>query len=178
MDLFVTLLLGHLIADFPLQMNWLFRLKTRHWTGVLLHAAIHGLVTAILLQNPLIHWPMLVTLWVIHFTIDWLKLQVDFKLQTPGFILDQIVHALVLLLLARWPSEITGTLRPTLLYPAVAYALIPALLTFLATLSIDLENSATNPTGWSKNKAPQLILLAQLVGYPLVIGILIVRFGG
>ena len=58
MDLLATLLLGHLSADFPLQTNWVYRLKNRRWAGVLLHTAIHCVVTAVLLSDSLTHWPM------------------------------------------------------------------------------------------------------------------------
>ena len=75
MHLFAILLLGHLIADFPLQMDWIFQLKHRHWAGILLHSVIHSVLTAILIEAPLTHWPMLVSLGLIHFAIDWLKLR-------------------------------------------------------------------------------------------------------
>jgi hypothetical protein len=177
MDLLATLILAHLIADFPLQTNGIFRLKHRHWAGVLLHAAIHGAVAAILLQDPFARWPMLVTLVGVHFTIDWLKLRIDFRLKSLGFILDQITHGLALLLLATWPSEITGVLSPMHLYPALAYALVPSLLMFLSELTADLEGIASHLAKWPVKKTPQIILLSHLAGYPLIVGVVILRFG-
>ena len=86
MDLLATLLLAHLIADFPLQTNGLYRLKRRHWAGVLLHAAIHCLITAILIKDPFTHWSALVVLFSLHVVIDWVKLRVDFEFFSLGFL--------------------------------------------------------------------------------------------
>ena len=52
MQLFATLLLGHLIADFPLQTDWVVQFKKRHITGLALHASIHVGVTALLIRDP------------------------------------------------------------------------------------------------------------------------------
>jgi hypothetical protein len=175
MDLLASLVLAHLIADFPLQMNWIFRLKHHHWAGVLLHSAIHGLVAAALLQDPLGHWPLLVTLCVAHFAIDWLKLQMSFRVRSLGFALDQIAHLLTLVLLTTWPSQAGSVLAPSFLYPAVAYAILPTLLMFFSVLTTDLEDSALKVTGWRREKAPYIIWLSQLTGYPLVIGVTILR---
>jgi hypothetical protein len=175
MELLASLILAHLIADFPLQFNGIYKLKSRHWAGVLLHSGIHGLVAALLLQNPLAHWPPLVTLCVTHFAIDWLKLQISFKVQSLGFALDQTAHLLTLILLATWPSEVNSILAPSFLYPALAYALVPTLLMFFSVLAIDLKDTTSNITIWRGGKAPPIILLSQLTGYPLVIGVMILR---
>jgi len=178
MNLFATLLLAHLIADFPLQTNGLYRLKSRHWAGVLLHAAIHYLITALLIKNPLTHWHALIPLFVLHVIIDWVKLQVDFKFQSLGFLLDQMIHLLALVLLAAWLSKISGILSPMILYPALAYALIPGLLMFLSVLTIDLERFSSNSVRWPRLKSSQIVMLSHLVGYPLVVSIVVMRFAG
>jgi hypothetical protein len=36
-----ALVLAYLIADFPLQANWIYRFKVRCAAGLALHAAIH-----------------------------------------------------------------------------------------------------------------------------------------
>ena len=175
MNLLAILLLGHLIADFPLQTNWVYRLKNHHWAGVLLHAVIHCVVTAVLLQDTLAHWPMLIALGSIHFATDWLKLRVEFPFQSLGFILDQITHVLALLLLATWQSEMIGALTPTLIHTAVGYALVPALLMFSSVMAADLEKATSDPSSRAKNKAARFILLSQVAGLPLVVGTMIVR---
>lgn len=175
MDLLASLILAHLIADFPLQFNGIYKLKSRHWAGVLLHSGIHSLMAALLLQDPLAHWLLLITLCITHFAIDWLKLQISFKVQSVGFALDQTVHLLTLILLTNWPSEVNSALAPSFLYPAVAYALVPTLLMFFSVLASDLEGTTPNITSWRRGKAPPIILLSQLTGYPLVISVMILR---
>jgi hypothetical protein len=178
-SVFAALFLGHLIADFPLQANWVYRLKHRHWTGVLLHAAIHCVVTALLLPDSLVHWPMLIGLGLAHFATDWLKLRMKFRFRSVGFVLDQIVHVVVLVALGIWPCspEITCTVAPVLLYPAVGYALLPALLMFSSVLADDLGQVASDSPSWLARNASKLLMLSQVTGFPLVAGTIIVRLG-
>lgn len=96
---FATLLLGHFIADFPLQTDHIFRLKMRCSLGVLLHVAIHVGIMAVLLQNPLAQWRELLVLGVSHFLIDWLKVHWKTRQEAVSFLLDQVAHALVLALM-------------------------------------------------------------------------------
>jgi hypothetical protein len=144
---------------------------------VLLHAVVHCVVTAVLLQDSLTHWPMLIILGSIHFATDWLKLRIRFKFQTLGFILDQIAHVLALLFLATWQPEMTGALTPTLIYTAVGYALVPALLMFSSVMAADLEKTTSDRSSGAKNRAARFILLSQVAGLPLVVGTMIVRLG-
>ena len=178
MHLIATLLLGHLIADFPLQTNWLFGLKRRHWAGVLLHAAIHCAVTGFLLRDSLSQWPMLLTLGLVHVAMDWLKLRMTFEIQGPAFVVDQLAHLLALLLLSTWPSNLTGELAPGFLYSAVGYAVVPALLMFAGIASADKRRRATGSFANRQGPGPKFILLSQLAGLPLVAGTLIVRLIG
>ena len=178
MHLIATLLLGHLIADFPLQTNWLFGLKRRHWAGVLLHAAIHCAVTAFVLRDSLSQWPMLLTLGLVHFATDWLKLRMTFQTEGPAFLLDQLAHLLALLLLSTWPSRLTGELTPRFLYSAVGCATVPALVMFAGVLYADVRRRATGSLANRQGPSPRFILLSQLAGVPLVVGTLIVRLVG
>ncbi|MCI0398497.1 MAG: DUF3307 domain-containing protein, partial [Chloroflexi bacterium] len=73
MDTLATLLLAHLIADFPLQTNRIYALKIRSNAGIALHVGIHLAVTILLLKNALADWLLLLILAVSHFTLDWLK---------------------------------------------------------------------------------------------------------
>ena len=47
MNLLAALLLGHLIGDFPLQTNQIYRLKSKSWLGIVLHAVVHVVITAL-----------------------------------------------------------------------------------------------------------------------------------
>lgn len=66
MSLFLTLLLSHLVADFPLQFDSIIRMKNRGQLGLILHSAIHVAAAAWLLNEPFAQWPILVSLGLIH----------------------------------------------------------------------------------------------------------------
>ncbi len=164
MEPLFTLLLGHLIADFPLQAGPIYRLKLRGWAGVALHAGIHVAVTALLLRNPLRYWPALALLGGLHFATDWLKLRVSFNPQTPGFLLDQAAHVAVLALLAGRIPAGAAALPGWLLVPALLYALVPGLLTLLWTLANDLGRGSQVWPGMGRRARRRTLLLSQMLG--------------
>lgn len=169
MDVWATLLLAHLIADFPLQTNWVFKVKTQSSWGVGVHVGIHLLATAVLIQNPLAYWPALLFLGVAHFVTDWVKLRLPARTQTPGFVLDQGVHWFTLLLIAVVVPDMPVLLPSWLLYPVLALTMIPAFLTCLWILANDLRNLPTPtwpPVEWaSKN----LLRTSQIIGFGMVL---------
>ncbi|MCA9965659.1 MAG: DUF3307 domain-containing protein [Anaerolineales bacterium] len=169
MDVWATLLLAHLIADFPLQTNWVFKVKTQGSWGVGVHVGIHLLVTAVLIKDHLAYWHVLLVLGVAHFITDWVKLRFPGRLQTPGFIVDQIIHWLTLLLITIAVPTMPVLLPTWLLYPILALTLIPALLTCLWILANDLRNQPTPtwpPVEWASQ---HLLRASQLIGFALVI---------
>lgn len=132
-----TLLLAHLVADFPLQTNSIVKMKNNGFKGLGLHVLIHVLVLALLIKNPLHYWPMLLILATAHFITDWAKVHMHHKLQTPGFIADQIIHILTLVILASIMPEVQSTLPEWFLFPAIILALIPAFLTLFWVIAGD-----------------------------------------
>ncbi len=101
MFILLKLFLAHLIADFVLQFEELFRLKLKSLWGHLWHALCHALVSLILL------WPYLKdpSLWVFVFATSLIHLVQDVlkyrwmenkKYFFPLFVGDQILHFLVL----------------------------------------------------------------------------------
>lgn len=144
MDLLATLLLGHLIADFPLQTDWVFRLKKRHIAGVALHAVIHVGATAMLIQHPLHNWPILASLGLAHFVTDWLKLRFAGGPQAPGYVIDQGVHLGVILLVARWAPQTVGLLPAWILYPTLLIATAPLIMMFVLVRASDLSQGKAN----------------------------------
>lgn len=102
MFLFLKIILAHLIADYVLQFEELYRLKVRSFLGQLFHALIHGAVTALLifpyLTDPFILL-FIVALVAEHLAQDLLKYGLTKKF--PGntflyYIGDQALHILVL----------------------------------------------------------------------------------
>jgi len=98
MFLFYRLLLAHIIADFPMQTNQIFKVKTNTEWGVLIHTLI-VLLFSILFTFPYLEAPkVIIILWVIflsHTVIDKIKLEYSKKNANQDikiFLLDQFLH--------------------------------------------------------------------------------------
>lgn len=101
MFLFLKLVLAHLIADFILQFEELYRLKVRSHLGHFFHALIHGLVSLALAVPFIRAYPWiavyLIALAVIHHYQDILKYSIQAKHPKQifwCFTVDQIFHFL------------------------------------------------------------------------------------
>lgn len=139
MTTFAILYLSHLIADFPLQTNRIYRLKSESNQGILLHVAIHLLVASILLENLWGNWPILLVLGITHFLIDWTKLRYPGYRQTPGFLLDQFAHLLTVVVLAVWRPDLTAVLPLSVMWWGILLISLPATLVFLWVWATDLR---------------------------------------
>jgi hypothetical protein len=108
MAIFWRLVLGHFIADFTFQTNWLAAMKRSKMWGMLLHSAIHPL-TFIILTNPFLNdywintsavrlngWACIVVLFLSHFLQDqWRVFTIQHFGTNDGtlhFFWDQVVH--------------------------------------------------------------------------------------
>ena len=105
MHLFYRLLLAHVIADFPLQTNQIFKVKTNTEWGVLLHTLI-VLIFSILFAFPYLEDPkvriILLVIFLSHTVIDKLKLEYSKKINkasTRILLLDQALHITIIALL-------------------------------------------------------------------------------
>lgn len=102
---FWMLVFAHLIADYPLQTTWMVENK-RNGRGLIVHCFVHLLtVLALFGGNSRFLWPYALALAASHFVIDALKTAqgVRWPRWVVGpYLLDQAVHALVALLIARW----------------------------------------------------------------------------
>jgi hypothetical protein len=111
--MFWYLLFAHLLADYPLQSNWMVMQKMR-MSILLLHIAIHsGALLIVVGAAGKFVWPYLLVLVLAHLIIDLFKNQIN-KLK-PGwvigpYILDQIIHYLTIWLAARWIENNFGSL--------------------------------------------------------------------
>ena len=101
MDLFLKLYLAHLIGDFILQFEELYRLKVRSLWGHFFHVSIHALISLALafpfLSMPAV-WIFIFTVSAIHYFQDIFKYTLQKKQPRYGFVLfvaDQIMHALI-----------------------------------------------------------------------------------
>ncbi len=107
MSLLWRLLLGHTIGDFVLQTIDLVRYKAHSWKGLLLHATLVLISTAVFLYDLPWAWPWLIPLFLTHVLTDWGKVTLSRlfpKRRLSFFLLDQIVH-LAIIVLVVWLAE-------------------------------------------------------------------------
>jgi hypothetical protein len=167
---FAALYLAHLIADFPLQTNRIYKLKNESNQGILLHVTIHLLVASILIEDALSHWPLFLVLGAAHFLIDWTKIRYPAHRQTPGFILDQFAHLLTIVLIAAWQPDVLAVLPVPVMWWGILLILLPATLVFLwvwaTDLRIDLPENRT--VKWA---CRSLLPIAQRLGSVFVLAL-------
>lgn len=174
MNLTAALLLSHLVGDFPLQTNQVYRLKNKSWLGIGLHAVIHVATAALLVREPLRVWPLLALLGILHFLIDLIKLRIPTRRQSVGFLIDQLAHLLVLWLLAQaWTMNAEARLPLPVMMPMILYGCFLATLVFLWVVANELSSSAwgnRRPIQWAR---AHLLQLSQLAGLPLLFSLAI-----
>ena len=177
MHLLMTLLLAHLLADFPLQTNTLATRKATHGDGVFYHALIHILVTALLLHNSHIYWSLPVGIGVAHFIIDAYKLWRPVKQSVRYFVLDQCLHGLslaiaALLALQLWQPAPRSILPDVWLIILLGGATVPAGLVLLWVWANTLTAARLkrlNLLYWAK---PRLLFVEQQIGL-FIIGVVL-----
>ncbi len=113
MFIFIRLYLAHLIGDFPLQTNTIFRMKLKGWIGTIPHVLVI-MGSCILLSWPYLHlaeiWYFIVFIGITHLVQDNLKIRYgsgpEQSLWT--YILDQLSHlGLIALILLTPLRELT-----------------------------------------------------------------------
>lgn len=115
MLIFLKLCLAHLVADFLLQFDELFKLKLRSVWGHIFHAGFHALVSLLLLipywGDPFI-WGFVIVTSAIHFFQDRLKYRFmgNKRFFFIIFVADQIFHVLFLAAIFLFPisAEVRG----------------------------------------------------------------------
>lgn len=104
MFLLLRLYLGHLVADFPLQTDEIYRLKVKTWQGTFLHAAIVSLAMAGMAfpywENIWI-WLFVILIGITHVLEDRFKVKLESRVPDRFllFSLDQGIHLALLILL-------------------------------------------------------------------------------
>lgn len=111
-NVFWMLMLAHLIADYPLQPDWMVHAK-QTWSGLTLHVGVHLAMLLILAgTGRAVLWPFLVALAAMHFVIDafknWLgRVRPDWV--SGPYLLDQLLHLVSLLVVAAWIVAVVGS---------------------------------------------------------------------
>ncbi|MFA5843769.1 MAG: DUF3307 domain-containing protein [Coriobacteriia bacterium] len=103
MGLFLDLYLGHLLGDFVFQPGKLVAAKRAGVPGLLTHAVIIAVCSAVVLVGTLrAHWPIVVLVTGAHLVIERLTITTRFRTRTRGlfvFVFDQTLHVLSIVLL-------------------------------------------------------------------------------
>jgi len=197
-ETFLALLAAHLVADFPLQPDWMIKRK-RNPAVLGLHAAVVALTAIVALGA----WPapLLLILLVTHLAMDAIKVYA-LKDTIQAFILDQLVHLLVIGGLALiYPQSFAygwgSRLAPPYLggycvalclvagmiaaLPAGAIVIRKATETFTRQIGDDIQGLDNGGAyiGWLERA---LVMLLILMGQPAGVGFLItaksiLRFG-
>lgn len=138
MILLPYLIFSHLLGDFVLQPSWLVKLKMRKLSGVVIHVLIHFIILAVVL-SPFIFAGKLEVIWGIlavtgfHFMIDQAKISYDLKHddKVRPFIIDQILHIIVIIVTALFLQDLTVSFPPTTFHQIYTS---PNVITFLSIL--------------------------------------------
>ena len=176
MSTFFVLLLAHLLADFPLQTNRIFRLKVTSTAGLLLHVLLHVLMATILLQTPAQHLNLLLALGIAHFLTDWIKVRFPTEPQWPGFLLDQLAHLVAIVALAWWQPGVTAVLPLWLMLPLILFVLLPAGLMLLWVWANDAQQHQrfqnSRSVHWASSR---LLTISQRTGWIAVLVVVVSR---
>lgn len=176
MTTFLALLLAHLLADFPLQTNRIFRLKIKGNLGLVLHVMIHIIMAALLLRQPDQYLDLLFVLGLAHFMTDWIKIRFSGNPQWPGFVLDQLAHLAAIVLIAwLWPGA-TVVLPLWIMLPLISLVLLPALLMLLWVWANDAQQQTRFQESASVHWASKrLLTISQRTGWVAVFLVVICR---
>jgi hypothetical protein len=176
MTTFLVLFLAHLLADFPLQTNRIFRLKIASNLGLALHVLIHMFVAALLMQQPSQHLDLLLALGITHYVTDWSKLHFPGEIQWPGFVLDQVAHLAAIGLLSVWWPGVTAVFPIWIMIPLILLVLLPANLMLLWVWANDAQQQTrfrdSRSVHWASNR---LLGISQRTGKVAVLLVLICR---
>ncbi len=100
MDSLIRLFLAHFIADFPLQFDFIFKLKKKSFWGCFVHSLIHVAVVIFFFLGALKHpsfWLYVFILLWLHSFQDWEKVKLWKRVHDDKiayFVADQLLHYL------------------------------------------------------------------------------------
>ncbi len=132
--MFWTLLLAHLLGDYPLQTDRLVIAK-KHLPGLALHVGIHWVVMMLLFFPVIgIVWPYILVVAIFHFGIDAFKNFLGRERPQwviSPYILDQTLHLSSLLFVSVWMAQTTDLPVWPVISPWVIYVIGLLLSTYI-----------------------------------------------
>jgi hypothetical protein len=167
--MFWTLLLAHLLADFPLQTDRMVMAK-KHLPGLAIHIGIHWVVMMLLFLPVIwIAWPFILVVVMLHFSIDSFKNFLGWKrpqFVIGSYILDQTLHMSSLLLVSYWMAQTTELPVWPVISPWVVYVIGLLLATYIWFVSerilvyrSDNRQMLVNSTMWPRMGTRLLLYL-------------------
>ncbi|MFK7800862.1 MAG: DUF3307 domain-containing protein [Anaerolineae bacterium] len=177
------LLLTHVIGDYALQTDSIYKLKTSGgFLGLAVHVAIHILITGMLLQLGFLrNWLLLLLLFLLHFTVDLAKLQVNTRFQFLAYLVDQLVHMGCIFLLFWLFPQTQTSLPEEWLVPFLAYSMVP-FLTMTIWVWYSEKQRRLRPDDEEillKGFFGNMKLFSQVSALPLIFGVIAwIRFEG
>ncbi len=173
--MFWTLLLAHLLGDYPLQTDRLVVAK-KHLPGLALHVGIHWAVMMLLFIPVIgIAWSYILVVAIFHFGIDAFKNFLSQKRPQwviSPYILDQTLHLSSLLLVSAWMAQTTKLPVWPVISPWVVYVIGLLLSTYVWFVSerilvyhSDNRQMSINSSMWPRMGTRLLLYL--LVAAPL-----------
>ncbi len=174
--MFWTLLLCHLIADYPLQTDAMVQAKKR-LPGLTFHVAVHLIMLLVIVWGVVgMTWhttlPAILAVTALHFAIDaWKNVLSRFKPQwvIGGYLQDQVLHVASLLLVAAWfaPAAMFAVPAAWVIY-ASGYVLVTHAW-FVTERVLTYRNKArqqlVNAQLWPRMISRALLLTLLLVGW-------------
>lgn len=171
-------MLAHLLADYPLQPDWMVAAK-RGWFGRLLHVSVHWLTLTLLTLNvwrPVAPW--LLAIAVLHFAIDTFKAYLAVwrpHWHSRAYLLDQLLHVLSLLVVTLWLAQTSDlpAWRPSSVWVVLGSGAVLVSHTWFVTERLLAHRSPARQAQISAAFWPRLLgrlLLFAAVAVPLLPG--------
>lgn len=173
MDLLFTIMLAHLLADFPLQSNSLAASKTKSLKSLLNHIVIHAGVLWALLGLKSGALPIVLGVSGSHLIVDWLKPRLFHKSAVRAFIIDQSAHFICILgigilALLLYPEYPTVVVSRILLYPSFLVSLGFAFMVLYWTWTTSLSRETVEQSAHLRWSRDRLLEIEQRAGLGLI----------
>ncbi len=180
MILFLKILLAHLIGDFVLQPDSWVKSKNRkeyHSPKLYLHLLVHAVVLALFLEFDTRYWLGYTVIILSHFLLDIFKIWTQrFRPHSRFmFMVDQILHILVIVLVVSFYEPVNVSFEKVLTYPLLLLITCLVVVTFVAGVVVKVFIARWNPDvigdkDLTKDKAGYIIgILERLLVFVFVV---------
>lgn len=174
MELMATLVLAHLLADFPLQSNAIAAAKAKSLYGLLIHVMVHVLVLWTLLGFCKTAWALILGIGIAHFIVDWVKKQNPYLCGVRGFLIDQFAHFLCIVVIAVIATT-QSNLQLSLILPTTLLNIVtilgfslPAIVLYWIWINT-LQEKKSQSALWLHWNNNQLLQIEQSAGLGLIL---------